>query len=149
MDDESQWERDRTFRSLTMIGSSFKSSVFAAATSSEYTRNTVFTSAVCTDIYKSTPKQLTGRSSDYISQNKRTFAFRMTLHCGPIQTIRMNFSLCDSLSLEYVTRAYAKDALLSWRTSRSSVRPPVPVCVTVSLSERSVWWVWVREDIVF
>jgi hypothetical protein len=75
-----------------------------------------------------------------ITQKQRTFAFRITLHSGPIHTIRINFSLCDSLSFAYVTRTYAKDARLSCRTSRSSVRPPVPVCVTVSLSERSVWW---------
>lgn len=41
----------RTFRNRVTIGSSFKSSFSRAATSMEYTRKTVLTSAVCTEIY--------------------------------------------------------------------------------------------------
>lgn len=68
---------------------------------------------------------------------RRTFALRMTLQLGPIQTIRMNFSRLDSLSFAYCTRAYAYDALLSSSWSRSSGSPPDPVAVSFSLSERS------------
>lgn len=66
-----------------------------------------------------------------------TFALRMTLQLGPIQTTRMNFSRVDSLSLAYWTRTYAYDALESSSCSRSSVSPPDPVAVSFSLSERS------------
>ena len=71
--------------------------------------------------------------------NERTLALRMTLQLGPIQTMRMNFSRTDSLSLEYCTRAYAYDALESSSCSRSSASPPDPVDVSFSLSERSDW----------
>ncbi len=71
----------------------------------------------------------------------------MTLQLGPIQTTRMNFSRFDSLSFAYCTRTYAYDALLSSSCSRSSARPPDPVDVSCSLSERSdcvhAWaWAW-------
>ena len=61
----------------------------------------------------------------------------MTLQLGPIQTTRMNFSRVDSLSFAYCTRTYAYDARPSSSCSRSSVRPPDPVDVSTSLSERS------------
>ena len=67
----------------------------------------------------------------------RTFAFRMTLQLGPIQMTRMNFSRLDSLSFAYWTRTYPYDALESSSCSRSSARPPDPVAVSFSLSERS------------
>ena len=63
----------------------------------------------------------------------------MTLQPDPIQTMRMNFSRVDSLSFAYCTRAYANDAFPSSSCSHSSVRPPDPVDVSASLSERSDW----------
>jgi hypothetical protein len=44
-------------------------------------------------------------------EKRRALAFLMTLVSLPIQTIITNFSLCDSLSLENLTRAYPKEAL--------------------------------------
>lgn len=103
--------RAKTFRNRTTIGSSFKSSFSIAGTSMEYTRNTDFTSAVCTEIcHKSISlfavTTTAGQSvlPDYIGMRRLTFAFLITLHLEPIHVTRMNFSRCDSLSFEYVTR---------------------------------------------
>ena len=43
---------------------------------------------------------------------------------------QMNFSFCNSLSLEKLTQAYPKEVL-------ESFKPPEPVCVKASLSARS------------
>lgn len=124
------------------MGSSFRSSFSRAGTSTEYTRSTVFTSAAWTEIYT---VPVSPRPTQADASAERTLALRMTLQLGPIQTTRMNFSRLDSLSFAYCTRTYAYDALLSSSCSRSSARPPDPVDVSCSLSERSDWvhaWAW-------
>lgn len=61
----------------------------------------------------------------------------MTLTFSPIQMTSANFSRNECSSLAYFTRTKPNDARAGSSLEVNSARPPVPVAVSVSLSERS------------
>lgn len=68
-----------------------------------------------------------------------TLARRMTLTFSPIQMTKANFSRNECSSLAYFTRTKPNEARAGSSLEVNSDRPPVPVAVRVSLSERSDW----------